>query len=638
MQKILIVRVSSLGDVVHNMPVIADIRRRFPDAQIDWLVEESFASLVELVSGVHRAIPFSLRRWRKRWAAADNWREIGKFKRELAAEKYDLVIDCQGLIKTAWVASWARGPLVGLGNRTDGAGYEWPVRFFYDRRVPIEPRTHVVERSRQLVAAALDLSKPHDDIDFGIDTWHAALAVSQLGLNLPVPYVVFVHATSRADKQWPEAAWIELGQALVTRGASIVLPWGNAAERATSEKLAREFGAAAIVPPKLSLPAVVGLIDGAAATVGVDSGLVHIAAALKRPTVELYNFSTAWRTGGYWSPNVINLGDASRHPTLSEVKSALASFGCYSSPPRHAEQTRFEGTMTESQIIEVASCDWQGKGLSVPRETLLTGVEDGKVLYFPNLRFAIEGGEQALLDPAIADPKRKNISLAPNGSALNGVLGDNVMQSAVRSLIKRYQDNARSLVDGLFPEYDGKLRVAPTSLRLHQVETREASWRKDDSRLHVDAFPSRPNYSERILRVFTNINPQGAPRVWRVGEPFEDMAKRFLPEIKAQAPGSAWLMNLLQITKTPRSEYDHLMLHLHDAMKADLDYQKTSPQETIPFPPGSVWVCFSDQTSHAVMSGQFMMEQTFFLPVKSMACPDHAPLGILEHLKGRVLV
>ena len=329
MQKILIVRVSSLGDVVHNMPAIADIRRRYPDAQIDWLVEESFTSLVELVQGVRRAIPFSLRRWRRAFTSPANWREIGKFKRELAAEKYDLVIDCQGLIKTAWVASWARGPLIGLANRTDGAGFEWPVRFFYDRRVPILPRTHVVERTRQLVSAALGLPKPEmtDDIEFGLDTRRAALAVSELGLNLPVPYVVFAHATSRADKQWPEAAWIELGQALVTRGASIVLPWGSEAERATSEKLAKEFGGAAIVPPKLSLPAVVGLIDGAAATVGVDTGLVHIAAALKRPTVELYNFSTAWRTGGYWSPNVINLGDASRHPTLAEVKTALAGFG-----------------------------------------------------------------------------------------------------------------------------------------------------------------------------------------------------------------------------------------------------------------------------------------------------------------------
>lgn len=294
--------------------------------------------------------------------------------------------------------------------------------------------------------------------------------------------------------------------------------------------------------------------------------------------------------------------------------------------------------MTESQIIEVASADWQGQQLSVPREALLAGVERGKVLYFPHLAFAIEGGERALLDPKVADLARKNISLAPNGGALVGVLGDAVTQSAVRALIARYQANARSLVDGLFPEYRSKLRVAPTSLRLHRVETRETSWRKDDSRLHVDAFPSRPNYGERILRVFTNVNPDGAPRVWRVGEPFEDMAKRFLPAIKAQVPGSAWLMNLLHITKTPRSEYDHLMLHLHDAMKADMGYQQTSPQQEMPFPPGCVWVCFSDQTSHAVMSGQYMLEQTFFLPVNAMAQPDCAPLGILQRLKGRALV
>jgi heptosyltransferase-1 len=203
------------------------------------------------------------------------------------------------------------------------------VRFFYGRRVPIPPRTHVVERTRQLVAGALGvpMPQPTDDIDFGLDTRRASLALSALGLNLPVPYVVFVHATSRADKQWPDTAWIELGQSLVRRGASIVLPWGSDAERETSERLAREFGAAAIVPPRLSLPAVVGLIDGAAATVGVDTGLIHIAAALKRPTVELYNFATAWRTGGYWSPNVVNLGTAGKPPTLQEVKSTLAGFG-----------------------------------------------------------------------------------------------------------------------------------------------------------------------------------------------------------------------------------------------------------------------------------------------------------------------
>ncbi|MEA3119432.1 MAG: hypothetical protein QOI13_2702, partial [Paraburkholderia sp.] len=281
---------------------------------------------------------------------------------------------------------------------------------------------------------------------------------------------------------------------------------------------------------------------------------------------------------------------------------------------------------------------WQGQGLSVPRERLLAALERGKVLYFPNLRFAVEGGEAALLDPALADPLRKNISLEPMGGALRGVVGDAVTQSAVRALITRYQNNARSLVDNLLPEYRAKLRASPTSLRLMQVETRHTSWRKDDSRLHVDAFPSRPNRGERILRVFANVNPHGVPRVWRVGEPFEQIAKRFLPHIKPQLPGVAWLLEQLHITKSRRTEYDHLMLHLHDCMKADLDYQKSSPQETMPFPPGSVWVCFSDQTSHAVMSGQFMVEQTFFLPVRAMAEPECAPLGILERLENRALV
>jgi hypothetical protein len=294
--------------------------------------------------------------------------------------------------------------------------------------------------------------------------------------------------------------------------------------------------------------------------------------------------------------------------------------------------------MSESQIIEVASGDWQASGLPVPRETLRAALERGKVLYFPNLRFAIEDGETALLDPVRADPKRKNISLEPGGGALRGVNGDALTQSAVRALIARYQTSARSLVDGLFPEYGDKLRAAPTSLRLMQVETRHTSWRKDDSRLHVDAFPSRPNHGERILRVFTNINPQGKPRVWRVGEPFEQMAERFLPQIKPQLPGSAWLLEQLHVTKSRRSEYDHLMLQLHDGMKADLEYQKSSPQETMQFPPGSVWVCFSDQTAHAVMSGQFMIEQTFFLPVQAMVEPECAPLGILERLKARSLV
>ncbi|VVD70969.1 3-deoxy-D-manno-oct-2-ulosonic acid (Kdo) hydroxylase [Pandoraea eparura] len=290
------------------------------------------------------------------------------------------------------------------------------------------------------------------------------------------------------------------------------------------------------------------------------------------------------------------------------------------------------------QIVTVASGDWQGGQLSVPRETLVADVEAGKVLYFPHLAFAIDAAEQRLLDPAIADPKRKNISLDPKSDVLVGVAADDSTQRAVHALVKRYYTQACSLIDGLLPEYRGKLRAAPTSLRLHQVETRQTSWRKDDSRLHVDAFPSRPNYGERILRVFTNVNPAGQPRVWRVGEPFETVAKRFLPKVPPQWPGTAWLQNAVGITKRVRSGYDHIMLHLHDGMKADMDYQRAADQQTMPFPPGSVWVCFSDQTSHAVMSGQFMMEQTFFLPAEAMVHPECSPLAVLQRLTHRALI
>lgn len=265
-------------------------------------------------------------------------------------------------------------------------------------------------------------------------------------------------------------------------------------------------------------------------------------------------------------------------------------------------------------------------------------LEQGKVLYLPSFDFRLLDEERGLLDPAIADPKRKNISLEPGNGALHGVVGGAEREAAVRGLIARYQQAAADLAARLLPEYQGRLRAAPTSLRLLRVEGRRTSWRKDDSRLHVDAFPSRPNYGERILRVFCNINPDGEPRVWRVGEPFADMARRMLPRVPRQWPGSAALLAALKITKRKRSAYDHIMLHLHDAMKADLEYQGQCPQETMPFPPGCAWVCFSDHASHAVMSGQFMLEQTFWLPAAAMADAGRSPLAILEKMAGRALV
>ena len=288
----------------------------------------------------------------------------------------------------------------------------------------------------------------------------------------------------------------------------------------------------------------------------------------------------------------------------------------------------------ESQIIEIGVTDWQ---VAEPNPAWIAGLEAGKVLYFPQLPFELLPEEKVLLKPEIRDPKVRNISLDASGH-LKGALGDTATQLALALMIGRFREQAQSLVYSLLPKYQGALRLAPTSYRPTRVETRAQSWRADDRRLHVDAFPSRPNYGERILRVFSNINPDGVPRVWRVGEPFETVARKFVPRAKPYVPWQAKALKALHVTKSLRSEYDHLMLQLHDGMKGDMAYQESAGQVTMPFAAGSVWVCFSDQASHAVMSGQYMLEQTLHLPAEKQYDPAASPLAILSKLTGRQLV
>ena len=288
----------------------------------------------------------------------------------------------------------------------------------------------------------------------------------------------------------------------------------------------------------------------------------------------------------------------------------------------------------DNQLVELGLADWSA---AMPNDAWIAALEAGKVLYFPRLAFELLDGEDALLTPALLSPDVRNISLDANGQ-IKGVVGDADVQRAAAAMVGRFRAQAQQLVHGLLPQYTAALRYAPTSYRPAQVESRVQSWRADDRRMHVDSFPSRPNYGERILRVFTNANPHGKPRVWRVGEPFEDVARRFLPRAKPYSRWQAKVLHKLHVTKSLRSEYDHLMLQLHDNMKSDLDYQKNAPQQTMPFPPGSVWVCFSDQTSHAVESGQYMLEQTLHLPASRQYNPDASPLAILRRLTGRPLV
>lgn len=288
----------------------------------------------------------------------------------------------------------------------------------------------------------------------------------------------------------------------------------------------------------------------------------------------------------------------------------------------------------DSQIIEIAETAW---ALSETKQEWIEGLEAGKVLFFPKMPFELLPEEHVLLTPDIRDPERRNISLNELGE-LKGAVGDAQTLQLVSQMIARFRVQAQSLIYSLLPAYEGQLRLAPTSYRPTEVSTRAQSWRADDRRMHVDAFPSRPNHGERILRVFSNINPEGKPRVWRVGEPFEAMADKFLPKIKHYSPLQAYLMQKLRITKSYRTEYDHIMLQLHDGMKGDTTYQKAVDQVTIPFPAGSVWVCFSDQASHSVMSGQYMLEQTFHLSPEQQYHPEYSPLSVLEKITGKELI
>ena len=286
-----------------------------------------------------------------------------------------------------------------------------------------------------------------------------------------------------------------------------------------------------------------------------------------------------------------------------------------------------------SPIVELDLADWRMAG----RPEWTAAVEAGRVLYFPHLAFEVLPTERALLREGMLSPQSRNVSLGADG-VLKGAGGSAAEQAQLAAMVVRFRQQALQLIDGLLPEYRGRLRFAPTSFRPRQVETRRQSVRADDQRMHVDAFPSRPNYGERILRVFANINPAGAPRVWRVGDDFETVARQFLPRAKPYRLWQAKALNALHVTKSLRSEYDHLMLQLHDAMKRDEAYQKSGTQVSMPFAAGSVWVCYSDQATHAVMSGQFMMEQTLYLPPGREANPQASPLAILTRLVGRPLV
>lgn len=317
--KILLVRVSSLGDVLHNLPMVADLLRQHPDALIDWVVEEGYVSLVRLNPHVRKIIPFALRRWRKSLGKKATRDEIGHFLRTLREEQYDFVFDTQGLLKTGIIMGAARvakgGAKVGLANGSEGSGYEGVSRFFHTRSIALDARTHAVARGRMVAAAALGYSVDNAP-DFGLPGPDTASRPAWMPQE---DYAVFFHGTAREAKKWPSANWIETGHALAPM--PVLLAWGSPAEKAEAEALAASLPNARVLP-KLSMDDAVTLARNAALAIGVDTGLTHIAAAFLRPTVELYCDSPKWKTEGNWSDRIVNLGDQGAPPSAAQAIAA----------------------------------------------------------------------------------------------------------------------------------------------------------------------------------------------------------------------------------------------------------------------------------------------------------------------------
>ena len=286
---VLVVKLSSLGDVVHTLPAVMDMQAAFPNAQIDWVVERGFAPIAARCQAVHRVIPCELRRWRQDPWSATTRGEWRAFKTDLQREAYDAVIDLQGLTKSALIAWLARttpsGQRYALANRTDGSSYERPTRWVADVALRVTPHIHAVDRARVVCAQALGYAVPAR-LNHGLGQASAQ----------PKPCVVLVHGTSRADKEWPLAHWFELGQRLKQNGLNVALPHGNEAERIRCEALA-EMLPGAVVWPRLSLDDLTTEMAQCVGVIGVDSGLSHIAVGLDLPHVQIYNFDTAWRTG-----------------------------------------------------------------------------------------------------------------------------------------------------------------------------------------------------------------------------------------------------------------------------------------------------------------------------------------------------
>jgi heptosyltransferase-1 len=318
MPDILFIKTSSLGDVIHHMPALTEARRRLPDARFSWVVEEAFVPLVQLHPAVAEVIPMASRRWRRHAFSSSTWAQMASFASALRRREYDEIVDTQGLVlKSALIARLARGRRHGYD--ADSIRERAAARF-YDVRHRVSRDLHAVARNRVLTALALGYA-PDSALDFGLDR-------ARLADQPASRYGILLHATARNEKEWPEASWIALGQALRARGATLVLPWGTLAERARSGRIAAAFADAQVeasVPDRQPLDRMARLIAGASFVVGVDTGLLHLAAALGVPLLAIFVGSEPGLTGPVGAGAIAVVGGKDKLPSVAEVTRALES-------------------------------------------------------------------------------------------------------------------------------------------------------------------------------------------------------------------------------------------------------------------------------------------------------------------------